>query len=97
MRLMDYDEAIGRYYADWEKQAANATEDRNWLKQCFDESPEIDAVPVVRCAEYKHKGWIQEPCHGKSVDFCRVWDSCINNPDKCFCSYGERKDGDGNG
>lgn len=58
--------------------------------------PTIDAVPVVRCKDCKHRGWIQEPCHGKSVDFCRVWDSCINNIDKCFCYYGERKEGDAN-
>lgn len=53
--------------------------------------PSVDAVEVVRCKDCKHKGWIQEPCHGKSVDFCHVWDSCINSPEKCFCSYGERK------
>lgn len=51
----------------------------------------VNAVEVVRCKDCKHKGWIQEPCHGKSVDFCHVWDSCVNNPDKCFCSYGERR------
>ena len=57
--------------------------------------PTIDAVPVVRCKECKHKGWIQELCHGKSVDYCRALDFCINNADKCFCYYGERKDGEG--
>lgn len=55
--------------------------------------PAADVAPVVRCKNCKHRGWVQEPCHGKSVDFCRVWDSCINNIDKCFCSYGERKEG----
>lgn len=53
--------------------------------------PTVDAVPVVRCKDCKHKGWIQEPCHGKSVDLCHVFDSCITNPDKCFCYYGERR------
>ena len=51
----------------------------------------VDAVEVVRCKDCKHKGWIQEPCHGKSVDFCNVFDSTINNPEKCFCYYGERR------
>lgn len=73
---------------------------RNPLETCFSERdvvdmlesrPTVDAVEVVRCKDCKHKGWIQEPCHGKSVDFCHVWDSCVNNPDKCFCSYGERR------
>lgn len=58
-------------------------------------APTVDAVEVVRCKDCKHNGWIQEPCHGKSVDFCHVWDSCVNNPDKCFCSYGERRADDG--
>ena len=49
-------------------------------------------VEVVRCKDCKHKGWIQEPCHGKSVDYCRALDFCINNAEKCFCYYGERKD-----
>ena len=50
------------------------------------------ALDLVRCKDCKHKGWIQEPCHGKSVDYCRVLDFCINNTEKCFCYYGERKD-----
>lgn len=54
-------------------------------------APAVDAVEVVRCKDCKHKGWIQEPCHGKSVDFCNVFDSTINNPGKCFCYYGERR------
>ena len=58
--------------------------------------PKVDAVEVVRCKDCKHKGWIQDPCHGKSVDFCNVFDSTINNPEKCFCYYGERRT-EGNG
>lgn len=48
-----------------------------------------DVVKVVRCEKCKHKGWVQEPCHGKSVDFCRIHETCIRETD--FCSYGERK------
>lgn len=55
--------------------------------------PKVDAVEVVRCKDCKHKGWIQEPCHGNSVDFCNVFDSTINNSEKCFCYYGERRSG----
>lgn len=54
-------------------------------------------MEVVRCLECKHKGWVQEPCHGKSVDYCRMWECCLENLNTTFCSYGERKDGDGNG
>ena len=51
------------------------------------------SVPVTRCKGCKHKGWVQEPCHGKSVDYCRVWDCTLRNLETTFCSYGERKDG----
>lgn len=48
---------------------------------------------VTRCKGCKHKGWVQEPCHGKSVDYCRVWDYTLRNPESTFCSYGEPKEG----
>lgn len=52
-----------------------------------------DVAPVVRCKDCKHKGWVQEPCHGKSVEYCKVWDCTLRNLETTFCSYGERKDG----
>lgn len=53
-----------------------------------DLTPE-DVVPVVRCCDCKHIGWVQEPCHGKSIDWCKLHDICIKEND--YCSYGERK------
>ena len=53
-----------------------------------------DVAPVVRCKGCKHKGWVQEPCHGKSVDYCRVWDCTLRNLESTFCSYGEPKGGE---
>ena len=58
--------------------------------------PAADVVPVVRCKDCEHRGWVQEPCHGKSVDFCHVWESCIGSIGQCFCSFAERKEGAGN-
>lgn len=58
-----------------------------------DACPTVDAVVVTRCEDCKHKGWVQEPCHGKSVDYCKVWDCTLRNLESTFCSYGERKDG----
>lgn len=52
-----------------------------------------DVAPVVRCKDCKHKGWVQEPCHGKSVDYCKVWDCTLRNLETTFCSYGEKKEG----
>ena len=57
-------------------------------------TPAADVAPVVRCKDCKHKGWVQEPCHGKSVDYCKVWDCTLRNLETTFCSYGERKEAD---
>lgn len=57
------------------------------------EIPPADVAPVVRCKDCKHKGWVQEPCHGKSVDYCKIWDCTLRNLEATFCSYGEQKDG----
>ena len=57
----------------------------------IDDAPTIDAVPVVRCKDCDKSepsnvwdGWI----------FCRA--NKVHQKDDNFCSYGERKDGDGN-
>lgn len=63
------------------------------LKKKVEGAPTVDAVVVTRCKNCKHKGWVQEPCHGKSVDYCKVWDCTLRNLETTFCSYGERKDG----
>lgn len=65
----------------------------NDLAEDFYSIPAADVAPVVRCKDCKHKGWVQEPCHGKSVDYCKVWDCTLRNLETTFCSYGERKDG----
>lgn len=56
------------------------------------EAPTVDAVPVVRCRECKHCDPENYHCDhpiGTAAPLKR-------KPDD-FCSYGERKDGDGNG
>ena len=62
------------------------------------EMPTVDAVEVVRCRECKHHYWEQEPCHGKSVHYCKLPHMRgVEVFKEFFCYYGERKDGDGNG
>ena len=59
----------------------------------IDKLPTVDAVPVVRCRDCKY--WE----NGKDYEpYCNHWGNMMTdtNPDD-FCSYGERKDGDGNG
>lgn len=63
------------------------------IHSVVENAPTVDAVVVTRCKDCKHKGWVQEPCHGKSVDYCRVWDCTLRNLESTFCSYGEPKDG----
>lgn len=63
------------------------------IDQAIDEQPTIDAVPVVRCKDCwnatKMGGFMGE------VLYCPILER--NTDDECFCSYGERKDGEGNG
>ena len=90
MRLIDADELAKKWtIASPEPYNTDAVE----LLDSIREATTVDAVPVVRCKDCKHKGWVQEPCHGKSVDYCKVWDCTLRNLETTFCSYGERKDG----
>lgn len=52
----------------------------------IDDSPTIDAVPVVRCGDCAHVCDYGEPRLG-----CTVWDGPCDADD--FCSYGKRKEG----
>lgn len=56
------------------------------VNHALDDSPTIDAVPVVRCRECNH----YEPCEG-GKDLCCLHRIGVVKDD--FCSYGERKDG----
>ena len=57
-------------------------------------APTVDAVPVVRCRECEYHYWEQEPCHGKSVHYCKLPHmSGVEVFKEFFCYYGERKGG----
>ena len=98
MRLIDADKAIGRYYAEWEKQdISDGAQDRDWLKQCIDEAPTIDAVPVVRCRECKFYRELRTKRHNQLMRLCyRMGKHDMEYPVKPddFCSYGQRKEAD---
>ena len=55
--------------------------------------PTVDAVEVVRCRDCKHRGTDYCIFHikGEPAD-----EELLRKLDNDFCSYGERKDGDGN-
>lgn len=57
--------------------------------RCMEQTPTIDAVPVVRCKDCKHQcTWYEEEDFG--VFICGVSGLSIVE-DNDFCSYGERK------
>ena len=66
--------------------------------------PAVNAVPVVRCEKCKHAVWDEETKLWKCIESAEydeesgVWFGfCQYHDGDFFCSYGERKDGDGNG
>lgn len=83
MRLIDTDKLCARL-------SRNATP--YFTVPDIENAPTVDAVVVTRCKDCKHKGWVQEPCHGKSVDYCKIWDCTLRNLESTFCSYGEPKE-----
>lgn len=87
MRLIDADALIG-------KDVGVA-----WVStEAIRNASTIDAVPVVRCRECKHHYWEQEPCHGKSVHYCKLPHMRgVEVFKEFFCYYGERKEGADNG
>lgn len=57
-------------------------------------APTVDAVEVVRCRECKYHYWEQEPCHGKSVHYCKLPHMRgVEVFKEFFCYYGDRKEG----
>ena len=62
------------------------------IEQAIDESPTIDAVPVVNCINCTQMEIQSETtnCHTKSCCFCKKWKSLVSPVG--FCNFGERKD-----
>lgn len=52
--------------------------------------PTVDAVEVVRCKDCKYY-YLDKGCHNRAAGVL------VRRESDDFCSYGERKDGDGNG
>lgn len=48
MRLIDYDKAIERYRAEYDKQdICDGMEDTAWLRRCFEEAPTVDTTELI--------------------------------------------------
>ena len=92
-RLIDADEV------DYENISCSQSQ-LHWLHRIIEMQPTVDAVEVVRCRDCKY--W--KPSGSKAgnsfadmeyIGGCEFTNYCRRESD--FCSYGERKDGDGNG
>ena len=51
------------------------------------------AVPVVRCRHCRSHHWEQEPCHGKTVHYCKKLDAEVTAD--FFCAAGKRLETNG--
>ena len=67
---MFYHEADNRSYAE---------------ERDIDETPTVDAVPVVRCRECKHT-----KDDGCGAIYCKIWDKW-EMPEDFYCADGERR------
>lgn len=75
----------------------NAYHLTNYATLILREAPTVDAVPVVRCKDCNHYKPQKKSAHLENrANYCNRVVTIKVQPDD-FCSYGERKDGDGNG
>ena len=65
------------------------------VRRVLAQTNENDASDIVRCKDCKHYGCEQEPCHGKTVRFCKLHKGLALIHKETFCSYGERRADDG--
>ena len=75
----------------------------NYATLILREAPTVDAVEVVRCEKCKHSIWNEETKMWRCVESAEYDEEmggyfgvCEYHYGDFFCSYGKRKDGDGN-
>ena len=91
MRLIKADALIAQFHRDAMRLGGlEEPWDLSAIETEIESAPTIDAVPVVRC-----KDCIVSYCVGDEDIVCGRTGVNVDADD--FCSYGERKDGDGNG
>ena len=87
MRLIDADMADVVIIYDKGNELMQVSAVREYTKRqkaFLDKFPTIDAVPVVRCKDCKHR-------------FKDSWCEYADDDDNFYCAYGERKEGADNG
>ena len=91
MRPIDADRAL-EIVRDQGIAHPNAYHLTNYATLILREAPTVDAVEVVRCKDCKFGDWDSEP-HDAMV--CMRTKDGFWRSENDFCSFGERKDGDG--
>lgn len=84
MRLIDAD-ALGVVRCGKDILPAAYCAGWNGLVNLIEQAPTIDAVHVVRCKD----------CNKRDTSWCPMYYARLRMEDNDFCSYGERKDGEG--
>ena len=79
MRLIDADV----FKENLDKEFETATDAHDAVDFALEDTPTIEAEPVVRCRECKYR----------RKDGCPIIDANIWMDDEDFCSHGERKEG----
>ena len=98
MRLIDADvfrrELDNHFPFTKEEQSRHGIADiaKSTVLFVLNKTPIVDAVPVVRCKDCKHHHYDRS-----NIPYCSEGDYAYGWKDDDFCSYGERKDGNGNG
>lgn len=94
MRLIDADKLVDMLYDNEFATLCPLDEVSGVVDAC----PSVDAVVVTQCKDCK---WSSRMKYVDSLLFCRNTNLCEEQPlamhPDDFCSYGERKDSDGNG
>ena len=88
MRLIDADQTAGIENLDQYSDLAAALGDMQTVRDILSDAPTIDAVPVVRCCECRHRYTMNCSMYYECSQCGGQWDWTT---DDGFCDRGERK------
>ena len=81
----------------WVNKSSDYVDGDQSILEAIDIAPTVDAVEIVRCRDCKHYMPQKKSAHWENrANYCNRIVTIKTQPYD-FCSYGERKDGDGNG
>ena len=99
-RLIDADALLNEFLKRYTERERNrnlvfaACEIKQDFADMISDFPTVDAEVVVRCKDCKHRIYKRVNDWIGKIGGCGIFDYPM--PDDFFCSYGKRKEGDGN-